>query len=162
MRNSAVAVTLLSLSLLMIACGGGDRMVDLGLEDFIDMAGIQEVEADGLFAAEDYVAPGLPTIIEFYSETCIGCRQLHQSYTRFLSLRPDVAVRRIKLPDRWDPQKLWEEHRIRIFAIPHIVIYGPDGQLIAADDGDKKDGFDFLHRWMASEIRKSRTLRASN
>jgi len=154
-------IQILVLSLLLVGCGRGDRLVDLGLEDFMDMAGIQDVEVDGAFAAEDYVAPGLPTIIEFYSDSCIGCRQLHQNYRKFLQLRPDVAVRRIQLPDRWDPRELWQEYRIRIFAIPHIIVYGPDGELIAADDGDHKDGFDFLYRWMDSEVRKGRSLRAS-
>jgi hypothetical protein len=154
-------IQILVLSMLPMGCGNGDRLVDLGLEDFMDMAGIQDVEVDGVFAAEDYVAPGLPTIIEFYSDSCIGCRQLHQNYKKFLPLRPDVAVRRIQLPDRWDPQELWQQYHIRIFAIPHIIVYGPNGELIAADDGDHKDGFDFLYRWMDSEVRKARSLRAS-
>ena len=157
--NSLIQILLLSVSL--GGCGNGDRMVDLGLEDFMDMAGIQEIKVDGVFAAEDYVAPGLPTIIEFYNDSCIGCRQLDQNYKNFLRLRPDVAVRRIQVPDRWDPQELWQEHRLRIVAIPHIMVYGPDGKLIAADDGDHKAGFDFLYRWMDSEAREAPRLRAS-
>jgi hypothetical protein len=158
---SLIQILVLILSMSLVGCDNGDRMVDLGLEDFMDMAGIQDIGVDGAFTAEDYVAPGLPTIIEFYNDSCIACRQLDQNYKNFLLLRPDVAVRRIQVPDRWDPQKLWQEYRIRIVAIPHIMVYGPDGKLIAADDGGHRDGFDFLHRWMNSEARKARSLRAS-
>jgi hypothetical protein len=159
--TASILIPVLILSMSLAGCGNRDRMVDLGLEDFMDMAGIQDVSVDGVFVAEDYVAPGLPTIIEFYNDSCIGCRQLDQSYKNFLLLRPDVAVRRIQVPARWDPQELWQEYRIRIFAIPHIIVYGPDGQLIAADEGHHKDGFDFLNRWMASEAGKGLNLRAS-
>jgi hypothetical protein len=161
LRICTFLIPILLLNMSLIACGKSDRMVDLGLEDFMDMAGIQDVGVHKVFAAEDYVAPGLPTIIEFYDRTSNDCRHLDRNYKNFLLLRPDVAVRRIQVPDRWDPQELWQEYHLRIFTIPHIMVYGPNGKLIAADDGHHKDGCDFLYRWMDSEARKAGTLQAS-
>ena len=72
-------------------------MVDSGVEAIEERAGIQLMRLDGIFEAKDYIEPGLPTIIEFCTEACVGCRTLHNHYKKFLKIRIDVAIRQIRL-----------------------------------------------------------------
>jgi hypothetical protein len=129
-------------------------MVAHGSEVFEEGAGIERVGIEGAFHGDDYIEPGQPTIIEFYSEICAGCKKLHEHYKKFLRIRPDVAVMQIRLDPHWRPQHIWEDHQVEIATTPHIIIYGPDGKLIAQDDGKDKSGFKFLYKWMNDEIQR--------
>ena len=133
---------------------GNKTMVAYGSSVFEEGTGVQHIELHGIFDAQDYIEPGQPTIIEFYTDICIGCRQLHDHYKQFLKLRPDVAVQQIRLDRYWKPQDLWEAHEVRVERTPHIVIYAPDGKLIAEDEGKDKSGFEFLYKWMNHEIKE--------
>ena len=121
-------------------------LVAHGLEAVRTRAGIKRVELEGRFHAERFIELGLPTVIEFYADSCHNCRILHNYFKQFLQLRPDVAVRQIRLPNDWLPQKIWEKYKIDIQAIPHIIIYDGDGQLVAFDEGRKKEGLEFLSK----------------
>ena len=129
-------------------------MVAYGLGDFEEGAGIQLLGIEGTFHGEEYIEPEQPTIIEFYSEICVGCKNLHEHYKQFLRIRPDVAVKQIRLDTHWQPQHVWDAHQVEIATTPHIIIYGPDGRLIAQDEGKDKSGFDFLYKWMNDEIQR--------
>ena len=39
----------------------------------------------------------------------------------------------------------------RVCGTPHIEIYAPDGTLVSADNYSKKQGGDFLRRWISTE-----------
>jgi thiol-disulfide isomerase/thioredoxin len=115
--------------------------------------GIEQISLDGRFDPRVHVVDGQPTVIEFYSDYCPGCRKLHQSYVRFLDERPDVAVRQVHLPDDWSPQDLFRNHGVLIRAIPHVIIFGPDGSLLAMDTPEGFEGYEFLLGWIAEELR---------
>ena len=120
--------------------------VDYGSKTAEERAGIQRVQLHGIFNAKDYIEPGLPTIIEFYTDACAGCRVLHGHFKKFLRLRPDVAVRQIRLPNDWQPQRVWRDHNVKVGFTPFIIIYGSDGELIAQDEGRSSKGFDYLYK----------------
>ena len=145
-------------AILLFACSGsesdGKPMVAYGSDEAEDEAGLEVVEPEGMFLAEDYIVSGLPTVIVFGSKKCPGTKKLNQHFNRFLDLRWDVAVRQIYLPDSWHPGTVRDEYQIEVAAVPHIIIYDSDGELVAKDEGRDKKGFDFLYKWMNDEIQK--------
>ena len=98
--------------------------------------------------------PGLFTVVEFYTDTCPGCRQLGQQYRKFLTLRPDVAVRRVHLSDHWNPYTVSLLYGVDVAATPHVIIYNPQGSVVAADSGTDKRGFELLYQWLNDEYKK--------
>ena len=133
---------------------GPDSMVARGFVVFEAGTNIQEVTLNDVFDANDYIEQGQPTVIEFYSNRCPGCKMLYGHLKQFVSLRPDVAVQQILLSDYWRPDHVWKSYKVDIRSVPHIIIYGPDGKLVARDEGMDKSGFEFLYKWMNDEIKK--------
>ncbi len=112
-------------------------------------AGIKEAKAvtDG-FDAQDYIMPGLYTVLYFYSDTCPGCRRLNADIKLFSGARKDVVVRKFNLGDKWSGDDAYNTYRLKIGKTPFIHIYGPSGELIAEDVGLKGEGLDLLYEWM--------------
>ena len=133
---------------------GDNTMVAYGAMEFEAGSGIQEVTPYHPFNVEDYVEPDQPTIIELYSSSCPGCKRLHDHFRRFLRVRPDVAVTQIHLGRYWSSKDAWNSYRVDVYSVPHIIIYGPNGKLIAEDNGKDKSGLEFLYDWMNDEINK--------
>lgn len=119
-------------------------------------SGIREVEFDT--ERYDYtreVVEGAHTVLYFYSDSCYGCRLLHSQLPRFLVVRPDVAVRKFNLGARWSGDQAYNTYGLRIGKTPFIHVYDPEGNVIAADVGQKSEGFDFLYKWMNAELKKA-------
>lgn len=117
--------------------------------------GVQRIDPEGSFDADQYVVEGRPTIIDFCADNCPGCRLLHDDhYPRFLKIRPDVATFYIRLPSNWHGNGVWERYGVKVSFTPHVMIYGPDGKLIAEDREGGNAGHTFLYKWMNDEIRK--------
>lgn len=132
----------------------GGNMVAYGEYEYEDLSGKEEAYLKGIFDAEDYIVSGQPTVIELYTDSCTGCRQLDGHLKTFLKIRPDVVVKQIRLDDYWTPEEMLESYNINIAKTPHIIIYDAAGNLIAKDDGKEDDsGFDFLYKWMNKEIK---------
>jgi hypothetical protein len=131
-----------------------DYMVAPGSMVFEGGTNIQKVNLVGAFDANDLIEQGQPTVIEFYSNRCPGCIQLNGHLKQFVNLRPDVAVQQILLSDYWRPDDVLNAYKVNIRSVPHIIIYGPDGNLVARDEGMDKSGFEFLYKWMNDELKK--------
>jgi len=117
--------------------------------------GVQRIEPEGFFEGDRYIVEGRPTIIDFCDEKCPGCRLLHDDhYPRFLKMRPDVATFYIRLPSNWYGNSVWKRYGVKISHTPHVIIYGPDGKLIAEDKEGDQAGHTFLYKWMNDEIQK--------
>lgn len=138
----------------LTGCSGDKPMVAYGSAAPEKNAGIYETVLEGDFSLQDNIETGLPTIIVFCTESCIGCKRLHKHFKNFVQLRPDVAILQILLPDNWQPQQIWDEHQVRVGATPHIIIYAPDSNLVVQDEGRDKKGFEFLYKWMNDEIQR--------
>jgi hypothetical protein len=130
-----------------------ENMVAYGKNEYADLSGKEEAYLNGIFNAKDYIVSGQPTIIELYTDSCGGCRQLEEHLKTFLKIRPDVVVKQIRLDDYWKPEEMLANYNINIAKTPHIIIYDAAGKLIAKDDGQEDDsGFNFLYKWMNKEI----------
>ena len=102
---------------------------------------------------------GRTTVFVVSQSTCSNCRTLEGHLKQFLVLRPDVAIRFIRLGDQWKQDRL-AGMDINVRSVPHVLIYDGEGDLVAADDGLDKAGLNLLWRWISTEIRK-RAVRSS-
>jgi len=127
---------------------------------------------------------GYYTVVEGYIDTCSICKRLEADFTPFLRQRPDVVIRRLHFPEDGVSQsftgntqqemnrqiadyyarlgkynfnhivKTETEYRLSTCGTPHIEIYGPDRQLIAADkcaEKNNKAGLAFIRKWIKAE-----------
>ena len=101
-----------------------------------------------------YRQPGQYTIIYYHWAQCPACRVLNRNLPRFLKLREDVVVRRIRLADDWSRQQALRDFKRDIGATPFIIVFGADGKLVAADEGMSRQGSDLLYDWMKHEADK--------
>ena len=70
--------------------------------------------------------PGKITIFDTYADWCIACRPMDERVREFARTHPDVAVRKLNLA-RWD-SPLAKEFGPRLTALPHLVVFTPDGR----------------------------------
>lgn len=134
--------------------------------------GIHRVEFMTLFdqkrpfsaiAADNYY-----TVVEVYLDSCAICKRLEQGFEPFLKQRQDVMIKRVHFPESGmnfsisSQQEADElQSRIesyRVCGTPHVEIYGPDQQLVSADDCVSKQGTNFLRLWISAETGISRHL----
>ena len=70
--------------------------------------------------------PGKITIFDAYADWCISCRPMDEHVREFVRTRPGVAERKLNLT-RWD-SPLAKEFGSRLTALPHLVVFTPDGR----------------------------------
>jgi thiol-disulfide isomerase/thioredoxin len=70
--------------------------------------------------------PGRTTIFDAYADWCVSCRPMDEHVRAFVRTHPEVAVRKLNLA-RWD-SPLAKEFGSRLTALPHLVIFTPDGR----------------------------------
>lgn len=103
----------------------------------------------------DYAAAGRYTIVVFHQERCPDCRRLDGQLVEFQKRRQDVAVRKIDLGAHWSSDGTVRDFGRKIWWTPFIVIYGPDGKQLQADDAGKRNAWKLLNRWIAYEQEKN-------
>lgn len=123
-----------------------------------EQSGLQILDSLGGpgFDIHDYVSPGQATVVEFYVSWCPGCKALNSNYTQFMRLRPDVAIRRIKMIDKWGHSWAKKQYGLDIHSTPHIIIFNPEGQIAIQDKGKNKEAYNYLYKWMNSEAQEAR------
>lgn len=104
-----------------------------------------------------FAEPGVITVVYFHDDTCPGCSQLDRNLDDFLRVRPDVAVRKIRISLDGDDAyyKAIKNYRWKIFAVPCILLFGKSGTLIAADERINGAGQDLLEEWIGKELEKA-------
>ncbi len=73
-------------------------------------------------------------IFDFYSEYCPPCRKISPLLARLDQQRDDLSVVKVNINRPGVTGIDWESPVVRqygINAVPHFVVYGPDGQLMA-------------------------------
>ena len=127
--------------------------------------GISQYEFMDIFNARksfsDLASGNYYTVVEVYLDTCAICKRLEKGYTRFLDRRRDVLIKKVHFPETGfnititsEKMKNDIQTRIESYSVcgtPHIEIYAPDGALVSADNCSKKQGSDFLRRWISTE-----------
>lgn len=101
-----------------------------------------------------YLVDGQYTIIYYHLAKCPGCLRLDSDLSRFLDLRKDTTVRKIKLADNWSVDRVYYDFGRNVGITPFVVIFGPDGKLIKKDDGTNGRGLGLLSDWMNAEFQK--------
>ena len=121
-------------------------------------AGRQVVRSAGGadFDISRLAVPGKITVVDFYVDWCPTCKKLKNHYQQLIEVRPDVAIRRIKMKENWDQEWAKQQYGLDIRGTPHVVIFVQDGSILAADNDLQRQGYELLYQWMRSEIIKSR------
>ena len=97
----------------------------------------------------DYLVSGKIVIFDFYSDFCPPCRQLAPHLEALHRKRRDIAVVVVNINRRGVVGIDWTSPvalEFRLTAIPHLIIYGNDGQITAEGDA----AFDKVVEWIKS------------
>jgi thiol-disulfide isomerase/thioredoxin/copper chaperone CopZ len=84
-----------------------------------------------------HLASGKVTVFDFYAPWCGPCRVVTHELKDILSTRDDVAVRKVNIVD-WD-RPVVAQHLQGVANIPFVIIFGKEGQRVAAITGVKKE-----------------------
>jgi len=95
---------------------------------------------------------GRINVFTFYSDSCPGSRQLRGYIERFTNMRPDVTFQMVDLGRQWRQKDYEKTYGIELASVPHVMIYDPDGALLAGDTRNSKDGLELLLDWMKREV----------
>ena len=104
------------------------------------------------------------TVVEVYLDTCAICKRLESGFKPFLAVRKDVLIKKVNATGGADisiqassqeeaDQKAAAINKIlsSICGTPHVEVYAPGKQLVAADQCGDKTGTQFLRRWISQE-----------
>lgn len=102
-----------------------------------------------------------PTVVVFHDKNCPATRQLDRELEEFSRVRPDVAIRKVRIsPDtkggkRMAYNQAIEDYRRNIWMTPTVVIYDENGKFVEGDDKLDTSGSDVLYKWMAREAQRA-------
>lgn len=102
----------------------------------------------------DFIVDGAYTVVFYHQSTCPGCRRLDGDLGHFLTLRKDVAVRKINLGTDWSTETAIRDYGRVIGHTPFIIIYDAKGKEIHADEGRDSHAFKLIYDWMNAEFKK--------
>ena len=89
----------------------------------------------------DFIVRGKFTIFDFTSEYCPPCRAYDEPLYLLHEQRDNVAVVKIDINRSMFHKIDWDSpvaKQYDLHSIPHFVIYGPDGKLVAADTAEER------------------------
>ena len=95
---------------------------------------------------------GRINVFTYYSDSCPGSQKLAAYIGRLAKMRPDVAFQMVDLGPQWRQNHWNEVNGSKPTGTPHVMIYSPDGSLLAGDTGGGKNGLKLLCDWMNREI----------
>jgi thiol-disulfide isomerase/thioredoxin len=91
---------------------------------------------------EDHLVPGKFVLFDFYADWCGPCRSLEPKLLDLAGRHDDrLALRKVDIIN-WDSAVA---RQYRLSSIPYLVLYGPDGNRLAAGDAGS-----VLHRLQSS------------
>ena len=105
------------------------------------------------FDIHDVAEIGNITVVEFYTKICSGCITLDGYLKRFLTLRDDVIVKQILMPDNWNEEWAMNKYGLDIRATPHIYIFDDKGNMLEEDVGLHKPAYKLLGEWLITALR---------
>jgi thiol-disulfide isomerase/thioredoxin len=82
-----------------------------------------------------HLVPGSVTVVDFYADWCVLCRQLGPSLEQMARSDPGIALRKIDIVN-W---KTAVVQQFNIQSIPHVNVYDRDGRLVGTVVGPDFD-----------------------
>ena len=67
-------------------------------------------------------------------------------------MRPDVAFQMVELGPQWTQEDPSSTGGVKLTGTPHVMLYAPDGTLLASDSDKSKDGIDLFNQWMTRQV----------
>ncbi len=104
---------------------------------FPDSMDVQKISHGGeVVDLNAHLAAGKVTVVDFYALWCGPCRVVTHELKKIMAERSDVALRKVNIVD-WD-RPVVAQHLQGVVNIPHVLVFGKDGQQVAAITGVKK------------------------
>ena len=158
MRNIIIALSIIAIIYFFSTQYQLDVLMD-GEAPFVGSSnsGYSDIDPEESFATSvsDFSSPGLITVVEFHDEACASCRKMIGYYDRLLKIRPDVSIKLIHMTK--GQYRHWgKKFGLDVPSIPFTVLLNKKGEIMAADDGRKNDGYDLLRKWFDAEINRDR------
>ena len=112
--------------------GQGSYEVPVSHPDGLDVELISRGQPVDL---RSHLTSGKVTVFDFYADWCGPCRQVAAAMNAIMKEEPRIALRKIDVID-WDTP-VARQHLKRVPQLPFVVVYGPDGKLLAKLSGLK-------------------------
>ena len=102
---------------------------------------------------------GRITVVHLHKPSCRGCQIFTNNIAKLQSIRPDVAVTQVdSIAGTYTPTNQGVDLNVKF--VPFVLIFDETGKLLAADDGDEKEGRNLFSDWLNAEIdRKNKQMR---
>lgn len=98
---------------------------------------------------EDYLVTGKTTVIDFYSHYCPPCMALAPLLVKLHQSRSDLAVVEVDINRPGVSGIDWASPvagQYKLESIPSLLIYGPDGTVIASGDKAREMVIDWIQK----------------
>jgi thiol-disulfide isomerase/thioredoxin len=121
-----------------VAIASGDSAQQAVSHTTMDAARREPVEVISHGAQVDiaqHLVPGSVTVVDFYADWCVLCRQLGPSLEQMARSDPGIALRKIDIVN-W---KTAVVQQFNIQSIPHVNVYDRDGRLVGTVVGPDFD-----------------------
>lgn len=82
---------------------------------------------------EEELVPGKVTVVDFWAEWCLPCKEVDREMAAILEASADVALRKINVVDWQTP--VAQQYLERVSGLPYLLVFDKTGERIAVVEG---------------------------